>query len=332
MAGAEKASPSPTSSSLAAIGVKRRQITRGLLVSLITVLLMLSLGEFYFRYIHLQSDVFAFTLMHQRWRSVCWKPLNPVQYSDGVIEYRDRSWTEADVAGKIKVMVVGDSFAAGHGICNAQDRFGDVLQTMLGDQYVVFNVANGGWNTLEEWRHAVEYPFKPDIVILSYVINDIDVGIADVYGDLPVAIQRPQANWLIDNSYLFDYIYWQVLYRRLFQQNNTDILNYELNAYFDPKVWTAQEVQLKRFVDWSQEINAKLVIMAWPHLSLIPETEKQTRMVEDYFRDQGATVVSGVDLFHDDAPSTITVSSADAHPNEAAHHRAAVALYEALNK
>ncbi|MCC7451904.1 MAG: hypothetical protein IT324_31135, partial [Anaerolineae bacterium] len=60
----------------------------GLLISLITIFMMLGLGEIYFRYINLQSDGFYFTLMAQRWNAVCWKPtytLKSDQYPKGEI-------------------------------------------------------------------------------------------------------------------------------------------------------------------------------------------------------------------------------------------------------
>src|SRR5882672_8126140 len=117
---------------------RRANLRTGLIISLTTIFLMLCLGEVYFRYIFLRSDQYYFTLMDKRWRQVCWNPtfrLVSDQYPDGEISYRDRSWTDADVQGKKKIMIVGDSFVAGLGVCNAKDRFGDVLQAKLGDGY-----------------------------------------------------------------------------------------------------------------------------------------------------------------------------------------------------
>ena len=85
--------------------------------------------------------------------------------------------TEA-LQGKRLVFVVGDSFVAGHGIKDVSDRFGDRLGEGLGDPFRVVTLAQNGWNSEDEFdairatsrRHRI-----PEIVVLSYFLNDIDV-------------------------------------------------------------------------------------------------------------------------------------------------------------
>jgi hypothetical protein len=314
-----------------------RRVLRGVFISLFTILIMLGVGEFYFRYVYFASDGFEFTLTHQRWVQTCWQPLNHVQYPDQTIPFRDHAVTAADVAGKVKVMIVGDSVVAGYGICDPKDRFADRLQAMLGPAYAVLNVGKGAWNSSEQWYGAVNYPIKPDIIIWSQLLNDIDGAIAAVHGDLPILAKRPVASnpvadFLTKNSYLYDYVYWQVIFRHVFQHNFADIATFEYDAYFDPKIWAVQEGYLQAQVDWAREMNAPLIVIVWPQFTEMSRTEPQSRQIERFFAERGAIVVSGIDLFGNDLPESLIVNRSDTHPNERAHRMASEALFMTLQK
>ncbi len=303
---------------------------------------MLGLGEGYFRYFFLRSDAYNFTLMAKRWESVCRKPIVTL-YSDqipkefgGKVEYRDRAWTDADVQGKTKIMVIGDSFVEGHGICNPQDRFPDVLQSKLGAGYAVFNVGVNGWGTPEETFYPLLYPHKPDVVVLSYYVNDILNAIKTTkhpYPDIPPRPDwlDPQKGWpILRDSYLVDYVYWQIIYKRQFAEANTRLWQALLDSYFVPDIWATHRSEMLQIVDWARQINAPLIVIVWPTLERIESSAKQTALVEQVFRENGATVISASDLFRNDPPGKLVVSSIDSHPNEHTHRRIAETLYNVI--
>lgn len=72
-----------------------------------------------------------------------------------------------------RVLVLGDSFTAGHGVDEYRHRFSNVLGENLGDGWAVANVARVGWQTGQQIRALREFPYDPDIVVLSYTMNDI---------------------------------------------------------------------------------------------------------------------------------------------------------------
>ncbi len=307
----------------------------GPLIALVTIAIMLGLGEGYFRYAVLKSDAYDFTLMAKRWKEVCWKPIFTLysdQYPGGKVEYRDRTWTDADVQGKKKIMIIGDSFVAGHGICNAKDRFGDVLQTKLGDGYAVFNVAVNGWGTPEETYFPLLHPYKPDIVVLSYFVNDIRNAITLTNHPYPEMIPRP--DWMINtplkDSYLVDYVYWQIFYKRQFADSNAKLWQALLDSYFVPDIWAEHKSEMLQVVDWAKKIHAPLIVIVWPTLESIQSSARQTAMVEQVFRDNGATVISASDMFRNDPPDSLVVNNIDSHPNENTHRRMADALYSVI--
>src|SRR5688572_30733960 len=84
-------------------------IASGLLISYITVLLLIGIGEAYTRFVYADSG-WGFTLAHKNWEARYWH-LN----SHG---FRDNEWTEADFSGRTTLAVLGDSFASGWGVNN----------------------------------------------------------------------------------------------------------------------------------------------------------------------------------------------------------------------
>ena len=83
------------------------------------------------------------------------------------------------VAGKTKVMVVGDSFVHGDGIEYARDRFSNQLAEKLGNNYVVFNLGVGGTNVTHYIENIVKYPYSPDVLVVSIGVNDIEGAVLE---------------------------------------------------------------------------------------------------------------------------------------------------------
>ena len=134
-----------------------QNMTLALLAVFITVMGL----EFYFKVFFAQSDSIT-TLANRNWNE---------RYFDDTLNslgYRDKEWTDDMVAGKIKVMVVGDSFVEGTGIEYLEDRFPDRLGQMLGSDYIVLNLGKRGAHTGQELEAVLDYPYTPDILILSY--------------------------------------------------------------------------------------------------------------------------------------------------------------------
>src|SRR5512140_2907089 len=291
------------------------RLLAGPLITLITVIVLLGAGEIYFRYGLLKSDAYDFTLLAKHWKEVCWKPIFTVTSDKipkefgGKVEYRDRTWTDADVQGKTKIMVIGDSFVAGHGLCDVQDRATNVLQDKLGSGYAVFNVAVNGWDTPEETFYPPLYPYQPDVVVLSYYVNDIRGAIAWTKHPFPELPPRP--DWLnpdhglplVKDSYLVDYFYWQVIYKNQFADANARLWQALLDGFSTPDVWAEQQKELMQIVDWAKTLHAPLIVMVWPTLDNINASATQTTLVEQFLHSQGVTVISGSELFRSDSPA-----------------------------
>jgi len=160
-----------TGLALLAAGLFRRFFTkdsqlRSLLINLsvsgFAFLYFFILLEGVFAYCFVQSDGFAFTLSANRWHAKYWKPINSYGYRDYEPEW-----------GKKTVFVVGDSFAAGAGIRNIDNRLSNVLSQKLGDDWTVTILAQSGWSPDEYLKALQDHQEKPDVIIISYFLNDI---------------------------------------------------------------------------------------------------------------------------------------------------------------
>jgi lysophospholipase L1-like esterase len=96
--------------------------------------------------------------------------------SDG---FRDQHYPMTKRAGVYRAVVLGDSIAFGTGL-GAEQRFSEVLERRLqneGRAVDVLNLGVAGYDTLNEvaFLERVGLRFDPDLVILSYCVNDIGV-------------------------------------------------------------------------------------------------------------------------------------------------------------
>lgn len=326
----------------------------GPLVSLLTIVIMLVGVEVYFRYYYKQSDGFNMTLVGKNWYWECWNPTyrvthpdfathkfsfvvnDPTYQPEPFVQYRDREWTAADVAGKTSVFVLGDSFAAGHGLCDVAERFSDRLGAQLGNAAAVLNLAHNGWSTSDMIYYTERYPLKPNVVILSYFINDIDGAIRvtpnttlTVPG-LHIPAESPLVDTLRGRSFAFNFFYWHVLYKNYHLEDAQTITRTYLDAYNDPAVWETHRAELLALVAWAKQHNAPLVVVTWPLLGDFSLSASALGKVEALLEAEGVTIVRAAEMLKGDAPADLIISSIDAHPNAYANGKIADALLEVV--
>lgn len=287
-----------------------RRISSGLLVSYFTILLLLGMGEIYFRYIHASTDGLR---ARENWMTRYWQVNS--------LGYRDREWTPEDWANKQMVLVVGDSFTAGWGIENTADRFSNLLGTKLGAEWAVINLGLAGSATRSQLKNLQNYPLQnPDVVILQYFLNDIEDAALSI-GQFQEFPQSPE--WVRD-SYLANFIfslnsggfgpaYWQ----------------WEYAAYDDFGIWQIHQQEIFDFADYVESMGARLIVVIFPNLqdpfSSIPYVDQ----VAQAFESRGVTDI--LKLFDDAAAwdaQTLIVSPRDAHPSAAFHRHVGEKLYD----
>ncbi|MCS6836558.1 MAG: hypothetical protein NZ750_11130 [Anaerolineae bacterium] len=272
------------------------------------------------------SDNYGFSLMNARWFNENWKPIN-------ALGYRDYELSDA-APGRTRVLVVGDSFAAGHGIDDIAQTFPHVMGRELGQDYTVNVVAKPGWNTNHEWDALQSYPMTPDLLVLAYYVNDITHLVADRY-EAQIQQIYPLApfplNSFVDHFYLPNFLYWHV-WGQIVRRGNALFNDLILQPYADEAIWAEQAEWLGRFVSYARDHHIPLVVIVWGAMNAPDASALAVQRVADYFAQQGATVVRMDDYLSDLSVAQRVVNPFDAHPSVLVHERAGLALAEAVRQ
>lgn len=290
-----------------------------LLVPLVVVLVFL---EIVFMYIP-QSHEGVLSKASQIWWEKYWKPVNAQGYRDKEIEQG---------TNKSKVLVIGDSFAAGHGLESLDDRFSDQLENKLGtDQYVVYNLGVSGSDTRDEAKRLMAFPAKPDVIVLQYFPNDIEKAArenglaltgAEPYNDL----HGPMAT-LVKRFYLPNFVYWQLPHASF-----STFENFVQKAYTDSTVLNAHFRDLSQMLAYRDSTGAKMYAVFVPFLFQLDKSAQYTQPVENYLKANGVTVITLTDGIAKIADKERVVGKNDGHAGPAVNALMAERVYKAMKE
>lgn len=301
--------------------------TPGVILMILSLFITLMGLEFYLKVFFARPDSVP-TLARANW--LAWYH-PPEEYNS--LGYVDVEWTDQMVAGKIKVMVVGDSFVEGLTLKNIKDRFSNLLGQKLGADYVVFNLGKGGANTKDEIEAILDYPHAPDILVFSYFINDIEGVEAWQRGLVrpPRMEVSPYLLPLVRNSYAFNFFFWEMVRFNWFQQPDlkTDAKSqWFLDLYKQPDVWWLHQQKLLSIYEGAKSENIPLVVIVFPSLTYIEESKVATDRVVNTFRERGVPTIDVGELARGIPTQQLVASSVDVHPGELVNRLVAEALYD----
>jgi hypothetical protein len=303
---------------------RARKSAQNVLLAIFSIWLVLVGLELFFRFFFAQSDGWNFTLAAENWSNRYWQVNS--------LGYRDIEWTSDMLAGRTKIMVLGDSFVAGHGIEDEDNRFSNVLGQLLGPDYAVMNVGMSGADTRKAIENGLGYPHTPDMLVYAFYINDIGDTVVNM-GLEPFQVRVPQVPPglapLVEGSHAFNFFYWRV-YRLASREWTASQWDWLLRAYENPEVWQAYESLLLEMDHFAREKELKLIVVVFPNLLAVKESLAVTAKVAALYRDQGVPVLEVVDLIEDIPPQQLIVNSVDWHANEFLNQLIAEALYQLI--
>lgn len=288
-------------------------------LALLALFLVLLLLELAFKLFFAQSDGFRYTLASRNWYNRYWR--------ENSLGYRDVEWTPELIQGRVKVLVLGDSFVAGHGLADPEDRFSNVLGRLLGPGYAVMNIGRNGASTRDEIKYGMAYPYPADIVILSFYLNDIEETAAALGFRRPELATRPGG--LIDHSYALNFLYWR-LNRLLYQAESARYWQWLLGLYDRPEVWPVYEQELIEIARFLDDRERQLLVVVFPALPAIEDSRPVTGRIVELYEGQGVPVVDVAGLVQDMPPDELVVSAVDAHPNAFVNRLVAEELYRLM--
>jgi hypothetical protein len=299
----------------------RARFSQNMALALLTFFLTFMAVEFFFKTIFAQSDTFSYTLANRNWVERYW-----IVNSMG---YRDVEWNKIDLNSKKKILVLGDSLAAGYGIENIEDRFSNLLGEKLGNDYLVMNIASPGLSTRQEVEKVKGFSYKPEILILQYYINDIRQAGEDKNQNFDLPEPLPLLKPLVENSYAFNFLYWRTV--RLGPQTwQQDYWSWLKSLYHDPDIWWLHQQELITLIDGAASEQVKLIVVIFPALNDVKGSKEITTKVATLFAERGVPVIDISLLVEDIQSEQLVVNPWDAHPNKWLHRLVADQLYERM--
>lgn len=304
-----------------------RLLLRKLSLSAATFILLLLILEITFALLPAQSDDLNATLSSRKFQALYGGPHNS-------IGYRDVEHASSEYATRQVLFVVGDSFVEGAGIKDYRDRFSDVLQRQLGQQWLVANVGRGGWDTNAE-RNAVQtHPHKPHVIVLSYYVNDIygageSTGLAPTRSDvigIPTLLSP-----FVNHSYFLNYAYWKVYRYTHGKRIGNKYFDFIQTAQSNTDIWAKHQADIKEFIDYTKQNQIQLVALVWPDLINVEASSAFTSKVISVFQECNVPTLDLAQHLRGRPASELIVSNYDTHPNVKTHHEVAGILFRFLN-
>jgi lysophospholipase L1-like esterase len=299
--------------------------SKGILANVVTIvtplLITLVVLEMIFMYIP-QSHEGVLSKASQIWWAKYWNPVNS-------LGYRDREIVKED--GKKKILFIGDSFAAGHGLKNVNERFSDIIAEKLGkDKVSVYNLGMSGADTRDEARRLKEFPVKPDAIVLEYFPNDIEkVGREKgltLTGAEPYADLTGKFGTIVKRFYLPNFIYWQL--------PHTSFGTFEKfvqTAYTDTTVLNEHLRDLSKMIDYRDSTKSEMYAVFIPFLFQMEKSAGYTKPVEDFLRSKGVKVITLTDEIARIPEKNRVVGKNDGHASADVNAVIAEKLLKAMN-
>jgi len=281
-----------------------------------------AIAETYFQFVYDTTDSLGYTRVSERWVQRHWR-VNTAGVRDN-IEY----FPSLPPATR-RLSFVGDSFTAGHGIKDVEDRFANRLRQAHPD-WQVHVLANVGLDTgaetvLVNKLAAKGYAF--DQVVLVYCLNDI----GDIVSQQDEAFTRmfdgmKSGNWLTQNSYALN------LFSQRYQAGRNPYLrNYFsfVREAYQGEIWEQQKTRLREFREAVESRGGKLAVVTFPFMDALgPAYPYRTihEKLDRFWRESGVPHLDLLPVYANLSPRDLVVNPHDAHPNERANRLAAEAI------
>lgn len=199
------------------------------------------------------------------WQTYFSMPTNELDYRD----YEITDWSKENKLNKI--LVLGDSYTAGNGIANINNRYDKKLELALNrrdNTYSARIAAKPGWGTRSQFNALKEFPVQPDQVVLQFYINDVHDFVKETSAvkDDPYlneyAAQFPFPGKL---SYTSNFLYG-ITIQKWFDYNK---LIKEKGIVIDSRVISDYFKEVEDIILFCNERNIKLSILIIPDLTTL---------------------------------------------------------------
>jgi lysophospholipase L1-like esterase len=253
-----------------------------------------------------------------------------VQFDTNSKGLRDREFSYEKPPGRLRIMMLGDSFTVGWG-AKFDETFPKRIERMYADRGIqaeAINTGVGNYNTIQEVEYYLTegYKYNPDIVVLNFTFNDAE--------PVPVS-HRPPTILRICYSCIFVAGRIDSVLRELFVKK--DWADYYLGLYGDDgqaKGWLDAKAYIAKLAAFTKAHGTKLLIASLPELHDVQHYRLQriTDLVHEAANENDVPFVDLLPYVQGVPSPELWVTPPDPHPNGLAHKLFAEGIYEALEK
>jgi lysophospholipase L1-like esterase len=291
-----------------------------LLVLFSLLALIFTAFETYYRFVYDSTDSFGLSKAMDRWMERHYQA-NDWGLRDNV-EYALRR-NESSLR---RVTFLGDSFTAGHGIADVDDRFVNIIRAAR-PEWEVQSLAMDGMDTGREIKSLQKFlkkRYELDVVVLVYCLNDISDLIDEWNEALPLIKEsRKKRGFLLRNSYVISTLYFR--YKVLNNPSATNYFRFVLDHY-EGATWETQRSRLSILQRVIESNGGRLLVVTFPFLHSLG-SDYPFRGVHErlgaLWQDLGIPHLDLLTTFESSDPNDVVLNEYDAHPNHAAHRQAA---------
>jgi hypothetical protein len=311
---------------------RRRLLFANAGLSLAMLLAVVTAAELGFACFADFSDTFNITNVSKRWLAL---HIDSERNNEG---FRDRNDFSTFVPrGTKRIIFFGDSFTAGHGINNIDERFTDRIARWLDDKrpgkFVVVNMGEPGYEaSMIEGLIKALFQRHVDVSLVVYVYN-----LNDIEGYDPRSQESLQQIYtaeprfpLFRDTYLLNWLYFR--YLQFQYAKGTSYFSRLAEAYRGPP-WQGLRAKLSQMHQDCVEHHVDFRMVIFPFMQDLgpnyPFREADAKLVE-FCNSEKIPVLDLEPAFRGHAGEHLVVSRFDAHPNERAHEIAAKAMEAGL--
>jgi lysophospholipase L1-like esterase len=253
-----------------------------------------------------------------------------VQFDTNSKGLRDREFSYEKPPGRLRIMMLGDSFTVGWG-AKFDETFPKRIERMYADRGIqaeAINTGVGNYNTIQEVEYYLRegYKYNPDIVVLNFTFNDAE----------PVPVSSPPPTILrICYSCIFVEGRIDSVLRELFVKK--DWADYYLGLYGDDgqaKGWLDAKAYIAKLAAFTKAHGTKLLIASMPELHDVQHyrLQKITNLVHEAADENDVPFVDLLPYVQGVPSPELWVTPPDPHPNGLAHKLFAEGIFDALEK
>jgi hypothetical protein len=229
-----------------------------------------------------------------------------------------------------RITFLGDSFTAGHGIKNVDDRFVNILRKNRENRQEVHALATNGFDSGHEMKVLHQFfrkGYQTDTVVLVYVLNDV----SDLIPEWQAILGRfykehEKEGFLVRNSYFINKLYYQIEAGR-----DPGFSRYYsfLREGHSGATWEEQKQRLRDIKEFCQSRQIRFLAVTFPLLQAMGPDYSYAdihQMLGAFWADQGVPHLDLAPVYRSRPARELVVGKHDAHPNELAHKKAAEAI------